>query len=79
MKDRKKPGAAFWAAVALVAVLVGYPLSFGPANRIMTMLDDPDWALRAYWVVYDPIISLKDNGSRPVRDLIELYLECWGE
>ena len=31
MSDRKKPGVAFWAAVALVAVLIGYPLSFGPA------------------------------------------------
>ena len=29
--DRTKPGAAFWAVVMLVAVLVAYPLSFGPA------------------------------------------------
>jgi hypothetical protein len=29
--DRKQPGVAFWATVALVVVLVGYPLSFGPA------------------------------------------------
>jgi hypothetical protein len=29
--DRKKPSAGFWIAVTLVAVLVGYPLSFGPA------------------------------------------------
>jgi|SRR5579863_3080599 len=27
----KHPTAAFWLTVALVAVLVGYPLSFGPA------------------------------------------------
>ena len=31
MTDRKKPGVAFWATVALVVVLVGYPLSLGPA------------------------------------------------
>ena len=31
MTDRKKPGVAFWATVVLVVVLVGYPLSFGPA------------------------------------------------
>ena len=30
--DRKKPTAGFWITVALVAVLVGYPLSFGPAG-----------------------------------------------
>src|SRR5262245_62256845 len=29
--DRKKPGAAFWATVAIVVALVAYPLSFGPA------------------------------------------------
>ena len=28
--DRKKPSAGFWITVALVAVLVGYPLSIGP-------------------------------------------------
>jgi hypothetical protein len=31
MTSRKKPGVAFWATVAVVAVLVGYPLSMGPA------------------------------------------------
>jgi hypothetical protein len=29
-EDRKRPTAGFWITVALVAVLVGYPLSFGP-------------------------------------------------
>ena len=32
MTDRKKPGAAFWITAAVVAVLVGYPLSFGPTS-----------------------------------------------
>jgi hypothetical protein len=31
MTDRKKPGVAFWASVVVTAVLIGYPLSFGPA------------------------------------------------
>ena len=31
MTDRKKPSATFWISVALIAALVGYPLSFGPA------------------------------------------------
>ena len=31
MTARKKPGVALWATVALVVVLVAYPLSFGPA------------------------------------------------
>ncbi len=29
--DRKKPGMSFWATVAVVVVLLAYPLSFGPA------------------------------------------------
>jgi hypothetical protein len=31
MTDRKKPGVAFWATVAVVAAFVAYPLSIGPA------------------------------------------------
>jgi hypothetical protein len=31
MTSRKKPGVAFWTTVKVVAVLVAYPLSFGPA------------------------------------------------
>jgi hypothetical protein len=30
MTDRKKTTAGFWITVALVVVLMGYPLSFGP-------------------------------------------------
>jgi hypothetical protein len=30
MTDRKKPGVAFWAGVAVAVLLVAYPLSFGP-------------------------------------------------
>jgi len=31
-EDRKKPTAGFWITVALATMLVGYPLSFGPAG-----------------------------------------------
>ena len=30
MTDRTRPSVAFWLTAALVAVLVGYPLSIGP-------------------------------------------------
>ena len=47
----KKPGVAFWATVVAGAVLVAYPLSFGPACWITSRLDrgaglgrlSPDW------------------------------------
>src|SRR5690348_15603930 len=38
MTDRKKAGVAFWATVAVVALLL-YPLSFGPACWITSRLD----------------------------------------
>ena len=39
MSDRKKPGVAFWATVAVVVVLVGYPLSFGPACWVTSRMN----------------------------------------
>jgi hypothetical protein len=53
MTDRKKPGVAFWATVLMVAVLVGYPLSFGPACWIATRTHTDDAKLFA--VVYGPM------------------------
>ena len=39
MTDRKKPSAESWLTVALVAVLAGYPLSFGPACWLSSRTD----------------------------------------
>jgi len=50
--DRKRPTDGFWIAVALVAVLVGYPLSFGPACWIHSRTKV---AGRAIWVAYYPV------------------------
>ena len=36
----RQPSAAFWITVALVAVLVGYPLSFGPACWLIDLHRD---------------------------------------
>jgi hypothetical protein len=41
MTPGKKPGVAFWATAVVVAVLVGYPLSFGPACWITSRQDKP--------------------------------------
>jgi hypothetical protein len=50
MTSPRKPTAGFWITVALVAVLVGYPLSFGPACWSCSRM--PQWQLpRAYWPV----------------------------
>jgi hypothetical protein len=54
MTDRKKPGVAFWATVVVVAALVAYPLSLGPAlwmeNRGLLQSD--------YLTVYGPLEGL---------------------
>jgi hypothetical protein len=43
MATPRRPAAGFWITVALVAVLVGYPLSFGPACWIVSrMPEDPE-------------------------------------
>ncbi len=59
MTDRKKPTAGIWITVALVAVLVGYPLSFGPACWIASRNQSDDSISTAYW----PIGYLMKNGG----------------
>ncbi len=56
--DHKHPTAAFWLTVALVVVLVGYPLSFGPACWISSYVDDPVLAFTSVARVYSPFVSL---------------------
>ena len=54
MTDHKKPGVAFWATVGLVVVLVGYPLSLGPA----CWLAEKNWDCEcAVSVIYGRLIS----------------------
>src|SRR5262245_66247805 len=52
MTDRRQPGAAFWATVVVLAVLLGYPLSFGPACWITSRATAGSPAVP---VVYRPI------------------------
>ena len=61
MTDRKKPGVAFWATVGMVVVLVGYPLSFGPACWLSSWLGCGGERLipSAYW----PILIAGDSNE----------------
>jgi hypothetical protein len=70
MTDRNKPGVEFWPSVALVVVLVGYPLSFGPwcwsnsrsatpvNGMIYASLENP---------FYGPILLAWCHGPSPLR------------
>jgi hypothetical protein len=52
--DRKKPTAGFWITLALVALLVGYPLSFGPACWISSHAAHGE---RLLPVIYWPLLK----------------------
>ena len=68
MTSRKKPGVAFWATVAVVVVLVAYPLSFGPLVWLDSRGLLPAWAEGIMQIYCVPLISAGDN-SRTVEDL----------
>jgi hypothetical protein len=73
MTDGRKPGVAFWATVALVVVLVVYPLSFGPACWINGRTGV---GTNAISIVYRPIIWYASNDLR-VRRPVQWYA-CTG-
>ncbi len=64
--SRKKLGVAFWATVAVVVVLLVYPLSFGPACWISSRA--PQWDIP--WTVtnfiYSPVLrAWSHDGTIP--------------
>jgi len=73
MTDRKHPSAAFWITVALLAVLAGYPLSFGPAcwwfSTAGVKPPERGIAPRFYW----PIGWVAANGPDSCRRAIRWY------
>ncbi len=52
----KKPAAAFWITVALVAVLVGYPLSFGPACWVCSRVPQSSASWEVTDFLYAPML-----------------------
>ena len=79
MTDRKKPGVAFWATVALVVVLVGYPLGIGPAIWLYDhdCFDEDGLPLAALRWLYGPLKWLDFYGPQPVRDALDWYESLW--
>jgi len=69
----KKPGVAFWATVAMVVVLVAYPLSYGPACWLVGHRLLPNWTMRPLEVFYRPIGWLYKYGPTPVRNAVVWY------
>jgi hypothetical protein len=73
---QKKRSAAFWATVAVVA-LVGYLLGFGVTEWLDGNHYLPKWGLEAQLIVFWPIFWMYDNGAQPLRDAIYWYASLW--
>jgi hypothetical protein len=73
--DRKKPGVAFWATVAVVVVLIGYPLSFGP----WIMAQEHFRQLDFFVPFYAPLHTAIASGPAVVIDPYIGYLELWSK
>jgi len=72
MPPRKHPSAGFWITVALVTVLVGYPLMYGPLARID---DHVPQSLRPALVVYWPLDWIYIRGpDQPLRRPLRWYV-----
>jgi len=76
MTDRKHSSAAFWITVALVVVLVGYPLSFGPAMCLDAFLGQPDLLDNLMGVFYAPAINVMNEAGSPGK-LYAAYVNWW--
>jgi len=69
--DRKKPGVAFWATVAVIVELVGNPLSFIPACWVSSRVQPSGTCLSA---MYRPIILAWRNSPPCAEDLVARWI-----
>ena len=63
-EERMRPGWTFWTVVALFAVLVGYPLSFGPACWIISRMHS---RIPVAELIYRPVIWAWINSPSPIQ------------
>ena len=76
--DRKKPGLAFWATVVVVAVLVTYVLSIGPAYWIEVRFVSPssfDFVNAALDTFYCPIFWVMAYGPDWIARLLYWWID----
>jgi hypothetical protein len=69
-EERKRASAAFWATVALVVLLVGYPLSIGPACWVSSHLGCGSSAAS---LIYGPAIRACGHGPNFVAKSVAWY------
>jgi hypothetical protein len=78
MTSRKKPGVAFWATVGVVvcALIVAYPLSWGPALWLQV---SGYWPERLIWAdhIYDPLRWVLERSPESANRWADHYLLWW--
>lgn len=77
MTDRMQTGAAFWATVVVVAVLVGYPLSYGPVQSLMLNHYLPERLIGPVITFYTPLIISIINAPESMKPAINWYFSLW--
>jgi hypothetical protein len=68
--DEPKKRSWAWIWWTLIALLVLYPLSMGPALRYFHS--------RAVWDAYDPLVRICDAWGGPLEYLKRSYNDLWG-
>ena len=63
-----------WATVVLVGLALAYPLSWGPAAWLCSLIGDPEWATETYWFVYDPLFDLTARCPKAIRQAAYWYV-----
>ena len=76
MSEERKPHFWPWITVALVAVLVLYPLSIGPATWLTNRGLLPEWAVDPVESFYAPVYWLFQQSEWSYR-LLAWYLDFW--
>ena len=77
-EPQKKAGVAFWITVALLAVLVGYPLSIGPYVWLYQHDAVPDWAETPLDLYCWPSNWFLKVAPYPIAAPFRWYLIQWG-
>jgi len=75
--DRKHPTAAFWITVALVVVMVGYPLCFGPFVRCVQLGTLPESMELAGFSFFQPVVDFLSGGPPALVRPYQAYLRLW--
>jgi hypothetical protein len=74
--SRKSLPQTAW-AVALLVLVIAYPLSVGPWEWLGARDMIPHYVTPVLQFIYWPVAWLYENSPDPVRDAMQWYLDFW--